>query len=59
MEIVLHALNGVLTIMLMNAVGFYLELSGCFASGTYDTASPGAQFIGGGMLLYFLGEGIQ
>lgn len=26
MEIVLHALNGVLTIMLMIAVGFYLEL---------------------------------
>ena len=25
MEIVLHALNGVLTIMLMIAVGFYLE----------------------------------
>lgn len=30
MEIVLHALNGVLTIMLMIAVGFYLELRGWF-----------------------------
>lgn len=31
MEIVLHALNGVLTIMLMIAVGFYLELRGWFS----------------------------
>lgn len=31
MEIVLHALNGVLTIMLMIAVGFYLELGGWFS----------------------------
>ena len=31
MEIVLHALNGVLTIMLMIAVGFYLERRGWFS----------------------------
>ena len=30
MEIVLHALNGVLTIMLIIAVGFYLERRGWF-----------------------------
>lgn len=31
MEIVLHALNGVLTIILMIAVGFYLERRGWFS----------------------------